>query len=229
MHPITHKFMVLWLALSLGTACTTEDTGRACEASSTAIGLEPIVGEEAIAELANLGRDETCQSLQCLSESGLPAYCTRGCELAELPSSSTSCSTDVDCASPSYCLDGACRDDDCPAGFWCRSPFDVGPLSGTPLCVRRKGCSSNIDCEGLGRISCVALGCVDSCLLSPETCSEHTLVCQDRENLPCSCPEELGETCTTSELECTLPGESAALDPEAVTHRSICIQDQPPS
>ena len=229
MDPIVHKLMVLWLALSMAVACSTEDTGRACESSATPIGLEPVVGEAAVAELAKLSRDETCQSLQCLSESGLPAYCTRTCELEDDSSTSTNCSTDRDCASPSYCLDGTCRDDDCPAGFWCRSPFDVGPLSDSPLCVRRKGCDSNIDCEGLGRISCVALGCFDSCLLAPDTCTEHALICEDRESLPCNCPEELGETCADSELECTPTGASTALEPDAVRHRRICIQDQPPS
>ena len=229
MAPRVPTVMLTLLVLSLSTGCTSEDTGRACESVPTSIGAEPIVGEAAVAEVAKLSRDETCQSLQCLSEAGLPAYCTRSCQLSLESQPATACTTDSDCPSPTYCLEGSCRDDDCPAGFWCRSPFEVGPLSESPLCVRRKDCTSNIDCEGLGRISCVALGCIDSCLLTPDTCSENTLVCQDRESLPCSCPEDLGASCTTSELECTLPEASSPLAPDAVLHRSICIQDQPPS
>ncbi len=229
MAPTFQKFVLMGIVSCLGIACSTDDTGRVCESLPTSIGSEPVVGEAATAEIAKLSRDESCQSLQCLSEAGLPAYCTRTCELTEETTALVSCDTDAECASPTYCLDGHCRDDDCPAGFWCRSPFVVGPLSESPLCVRRKDCTSNIDCEGLGRITCVALGCIDQCLLDPDTCTEHSLLCQDRESLPCTCPEELGDACSTSELECTLPSASSPLPADAVLHRNVCIQDQPPS
>ena len=208
--------------------CSADNTGRLCESSATSIGSEPIVGESVTAEVVKLSRDATCQSLQCLSEAGLPAYCTRSCSLQQEDSPTQSCNADNDCPSPSYCLDGTCQDDDCPAGFWCRSPFNVGPLSEKFLCVRRKGCTSNIDCESLGRISCVELGCIDQCLLGPETCTEHSLLCQDRDTLPCACPEESDEDCTDSDLECTLPEASSPLPSDAVLHRSACIQNTPP-
>ena len=36
---------------------------------------------------------KTCQSLQCLSEAGLPAYCTRSCDLNTESLPATACTT----------------------------------------------------------------------------------------------------------------------------------------
>jgi hypothetical protein len=83
------------------------------------------------------------------------------------------CEEDSDCPSAEHCAAGVCRDDDCPAGFWCKEVQEVGPLVGQRFCVFKDNCTSNFFCEELGKMECRELGCFGSCKREYWDCQEQ--------------------------------------------------------
>jgi hypothetical protein len=188
-------------------ACEKEDLGKACGTPPDAV-VNPVGGETPTIEVVRVERDSTCDSFQCLTQLGVPPYCTRICKLEAAPNA-TSCKADTDCAGapfsgtthpgvcvdgtclcredsqckdPTHCADGACVDDDCPNGFWCERVQDVGPLAKSRYCVYKTGCQTNIQCEDLSNIACNKLGCFDACQRDFYTCDKPAKTqCDDLE------------------------------------------------
>ena len=204
----------LTIALSI-LGCKTDDVGQPCTAQTGSVGLNPIDGENPTVEMVRMHRDENCLSFRCLEHQGLPPHCTRSCTFT---ATDTPCTTDSDCPNQGRCLENTCSDDDCPAGFDCEAPIDAGEFAENLFCIRRSNCESNLDCEGLGSIDCVTLGCFDTCLAN-ESCEMHQLQCEPLKDLSCSCPDN-ALTCNDSEQSCNgdIPLEAGSL-----TTRNVCI------
>lgn len=209
-------FAALALTIALMTmGCESDDVGNYCNPETASVGLNPVGGENPTVEVARIHRDESCLSFQCLEHLGLSPHCTRPCNLK---ANETACSQDSDCPNQGVCLQNICNDDDCPAGFACEAPINAGEFANARVCVRRSNCESNLDCEGLGSIDCVTLGCFDSCLAN-EDCEMHQLQCEPLTDLNCSCPDD-ASSCEDTERTCS--GETN-LEAGSVTTRNVCI------
>ena len=194
------------LALS-GVACEKESLGNACGTPPEPV-VNPVGGETPVIEVVRVERDSACESFQCLTQRGVPPYCTRTCKLNAAPEPKScdgdtnctaepfsgtdhpgvcvdgkcTCTDDIQCKEPTHCADGACVDDDCPSGFWCERIQEVGPLANSHYCVYKTGCQTNIQCEDLGNMSCNQLGCFDACLRDFYTCDKpKSTHCDDLE------------------------------------------------
>lgn len=213
-------------------ACETSDVGQLCEdAPPTAIGDEPVGGEEPLVEMVRVRRDQACESFQCLQHNGLPAYCTEECKFIEAEST-PACTTDGDCSGEAKCAqDGKCRLDDCPTGFACQTVQETGPLAEHQFCVRRT-CQNNLDCGNLGVLECVEHACYDKCLKQGpnETCEVHAVVCDESKDffgngeVECSCANNAENfACGDDQLRCALP-ESVHVWPEnSVVRQRFCL------
>ncbi len=209
-------FAALALAIAMLTAgCESDDVGKYCSPTTGSLGLNPIGGENPTVEVARIHRDENCLSFQCLEHLGLSPHCTRSCSFS---ANNTACTQNSDCPNQGICLQGQCNDDDCPAGFTCEAPIDAGEFAESLVCVRREGCESNLDCEGLGTIDCVELGCYDSCL-ADENCDMHQLQCEPLTELNCTCPDN-ASSCEDEERTCN---GSTNLEAGTLSTRNVCI------
>jgi hypothetical protein len=209
-------FAALALTIALMTmGCESDDVGNYCNPETGSVGLNPVGGENPTVEVVRIHRDENCLSFQCLEHLGLSPHCTRSCNLI---ANEKACNQDSDCPNQGVCIENICNDDDCPAGFACEAPIEVGEFANTQVCVRRTNCESNLDCEGLGSIDCVTLGCFDSCLAN-ENCEMHQLQCEPLSDLNCSCPDE-ASSCEDAERTCS--GETN-LEAGSVSTRNVCI------
>ncbi|MBI5512057.1 MAG: hypothetical protein HY903_25140 [Deltaproteobacteria bacterium] len=196
--------------LLVTSACEKNDLGKPCGTAGTPV-PDPVGGEVPVVEVVRLERDSTCESFQCLTHRGLPPYCTQSCTLDPAPKAKTCaaataasdcaadpfaggtnpaecidgtcrCTADLQCKDPLHCEDGACVDDDCPAGYWCKRPQEVGPLANQRYCVFKTGCRDNLQCEELGKMECDHLGCFDGCLRDYYTCVKpESTKCDDLE------------------------------------------------
>jgi hypothetical protein len=223
------------LAASLAlTACTTEDTGKLCDDPNMSFPAEPVTGENTIIDVVNLYRNAKCETFQCLQHNGLHAYCTRSCTYNPVPKNAKACTNDGDCSSPLHCNGNVCNDDDCPAGFWCRTVQDVGPLAGQQFCVRHDNCRSTVDCDDAASMTCSYVGCFDSCLRDPAHCSYHAKACESiSKDMACTCdgqaynPNPAGDpksvVCADQELTCQPPDAVQAFPAGAVTQKTVCM------
>ena len=217
-------FAPLALTIALLTVgCETDDVGKFCSPQTASIGQNPVGGENPSVEVVRIHRDENCLSFQCLEHLGLSPHCTRSCDWS--PNTGT-CSADSDCPNQGKCIEGFCNDDDCPPGFACETPLEVGELANQEVCVRRSGCTSNLDCEGLGAIDCVSLGCFDDCLLD-DTCEMHQLQCEPLDSLGCTCADS-GPSCDDSLLSCAPEASQGVLPEGSISTRNVCIVREPP-
>ncbi len=248
----------LWLITGVGLmACEEDDLGQPCGTEPTAV-EDPIGGEVPVVEVVRVQRDGECDSFQCLSHRGLTPYCTRECELEAPAAEPKSCTTDADCTggefgsgqsghciegtceceedaecrSPLHCAGGHCRDDDCPAGYWCKTVQEVGPLTGNRYCVFSDTCTRNADCEAFGVMECRRLGCFDACLRGFSACAAKGGTCADLDCYePCPlvapgvryCPGPY--TVSDDAAQCADAGcfeECTPLGPGCEFHRLIC-------
>lgn len=207
--------------------CEKEKLGTLCGTDPTEFNGEVVVNENPTVEVVRIQRDGACESFQCLHHQGLHGYCTRTCELDPLPSNVKSCALDSDCKEDGFfCVDGKCRDDDCPSGFRCTTVQDVGPLAGKRYCTFITGCNNNTDCEALGDITCQQHGCTDVCNIEGASCDFHQLVCQPADEVPCVCNgQPIGgkPSCTDAELICQNPGAPTPYPQGSVAQKSFCI------
>lgn len=203
--------------------CDTDDVGKLCNAQTGSIGLSPIDGENPVVEVVRIHRDENCQSFQCLTHLGLAPHCTRTCQLV---ASEVPCNTASDCADAATCADGFCQLDACPPGFACEAPFSVGEWANQRMCVRKIDCQSNLECEGLGTIDCISLGCFDQCLAN-EDCDMHQLQCEPLSELQCVCDNETAD-CNAADLRCSPESIPGGLPVGSIATRSACLLREPP-
>ncbi|MCK5690523.1 hypothetical protein KAI87_14685 [Myxococcota bacterium] len=228
------KLRWLWLifvlpvgVLSLGACEYESDVGTPCGTSTDPI-EDPIQGEDPIVEVVRVQRDEICESFQCITHSGLDPYCSQICTIDAADEDSKSCLSDAECKEPNQCLDGKCRESDCPAGFWCKELQAVGPIAGDLYCISREGCTHNLDCGDTAKVECRKLGCYDSCLDEDTSCTTHSLVCQDLEDMEpcCVSPEggclDDGEVCPDSLLEVHPPTSPTAWPMGSVQQHNVC-------
>ena len=209
-------FNAFALTIALMTiGCKSDDVGKACSPETASIGLNPVGGENPTVEVIRMHRDENCLSFKCLEHLGLAPHCTRSCAFS--PSASP-CTSDLDCPNQGRCIENLCNEDDCPPGFRCEAPIEAGEFASELFCVRRSDCSSNLDCEGLGTIDCVALGCFDTCI-EDENCDMHQRTCEPLESLNCSCPDNAAD-CEDPQRTCD--GDVALAAGEVMT-RNVCI------
>lgn len=222
------SLLLLTAAVTATTACEESDLGEACGSAATTLEGTIIDGEAPVGEVVRLERDGACESFKCITHGGLAPYCTDTCTY-KTSSSNKACAQDGDCPTEESCVGGQCKDDSCPAGFWCRQVQSVGPIASERYCVRQEGCSTNFDCESLGDMECRKVGCLDSCLLAGSPCEVHALTCQPIEELPCRCPGAAvaGEgQCTDLELSCQPQDASTSWEVGAVAQRSVCVGKQ---
>lgn len=243
------------LALILaGGACETHDLGKKCGTLAEPV-PDPVEGEVPTVEVVRVERDSDCESFQCLTHRGLPPYCTRTCAVDSPPKArhcddasacaaapfagvdrpgecldgTCRCTADNQCKNPTHCVDGACVDDDCPAGYWCERVQDVGPLASNRYCVYKTGCETNSDCESFSTMACKGMGCYDACQRKFYTCEEPTggdcatskctESCARVSATQALCPQTSGtEACITDNclVDCTPPPESCDF------HRLVC-------
>ena len=214
---------ILWMGITIG--CTEkDDTGKACGESLTPQPASPVPGETTINEVVILQRDTQCLALHCLEHQGLPAYCTKECNVAPSNSGSPNCQSSEECAPTAYCKDHRCVEDNCAPGFWCQKVQSVGPISTQSFCVRKTDCRTNSDCGELGSVDCIQYGCLDECLLNPE-CTSHQLLCIPQPELPCVCKEggaSLTGACADEDLICKTPNASENWPVSSVIQQGIC-------
>ena len=175
---IKNNFILFIVLLSL-TACHPNNVGMLCTSNTREAPSGTLVlGEHALETLVTLSRDSHCTSFQCLKHEGIAPYCTESCTLDAAPTHARACTLSSDCTAPSHCVEGLCRDDDCPPGFYCDNVQTAGPRAQERVCVRRQACKNDLDCGDLKEFTCSHQFCFDSCLLEDATCTQHTLVCQ---------------------------------------------------
>ncbi|MBN1962105.1 MAG: hypothetical protein JW841_14280 [Deltaproteobacteria bacterium] len=220
---ITHLVGSLFIIALLN--CSSHDIGEACYPEGTGTISETTVsGENPVVEIVALQRSIDCETFQCLTYGGYESFCTRTCKYDSEKGSA--CSENSNCESPKHCFEGYCRDDDCPAGFECRTIQDVGPLAGNLYCVYKTGCSgSNRNCEALGEMECRRIGCFDQALLSTDSTTTHTLGCKSLDSLSyCLCADG-SNNCGSAGLVCTPPG-SEAWPAGSVDLRDVCMRTE---
>lgn len=217
-------FALLALTIALLTVgCETDDVGKFCSPQTASIGQNPVGGENPAVEVVRIHRDENCQSFQCLEHLGLSPHCTRSCAWL---ANTAACTADAQCPNQGKCLEGFCNEDDCPPGFACEAPLEAGELANQQVCVRRSDCNTNLDCEGLGAIDCVNLGCYDDCILN-DACEMHQLRCEPIDSLTCTCPDG-SDNCADSQLSCAPETSQSSLVEGSVSTRNVCIvRDSP--
>lgn len=217
--------LIVLLALHSTVACNRDDTGKLCGSPNVVVPATPVEGEVPVVTVVNITRDANCLTFDCLTQKGLPSYCTKTCSY-NTPTTRT-CNTDADCTSGSnglgtnyHCatFDGNnfCTTDDCPSGFWCNPVATVGPFAGKLYCQRQTGCFKDVDCNAPGDYSCVPYACFGNCLLNPSTCgsAQNQLICEADQSsrLQCNCngftdnPNLL--KCSANQLSCTPTGEN---------------------
>lgn len=215
--------MIVGSVLALTTAnCTKDDIGAACHPTTSAVPVETISGEQPMLEVIALQRSIDCETFQCLTYVGYDPFCTRTCTYDS--KQGAACTANSDCTQPLHCYDGFCRDDDCPAGFECRTVQDVGPLAGKLYCVYKVGCAgSNRDCEALGDMECRRLGCFDKALLATDTTTPHTLTCEPQAQLSfCQCADGTA-SCSGAGLVCSPPNHDV-WPAGSVDLRDVCMR-----
>jgi len=214
-------------SVALVCGCTTDDIGKRCEAKPTpVIASEPVGGEHPTNEIVAVQRNGSCESFECLSHRGYPAYCTRACAY-DTKTAKGECTTNADCTRPLHCYLGQCQDDDCPSGFECRPVQTVGPLAGQLFCVQKENCAGNFDCESLGHVDCKKLACFDALWLeNKKPDGSGTLTCSTREDVPyCQCPADQQASGVDSCLHPRCDPEDAnAWDINATEFRDVCVR-----
>lgn len=221
----TVLFAILGSAAALPlSACDEHDVGRPCTARTVdEVPAEPVGGEHPVGENVSVQRDGDCESFQCLVHRGYGPYCTRNCSYKE-STKKGACATNGECKRPLHCFEGACQDDDCPAGFECREVQETGPLAGQLFCVQKEGCTENYDCEALGDVECRTLACYDQTLRAQEGVTEHLLTCIDETELRsfCFCPEYPTNMPLTCQYPTCDPDTSDPWPENSVEVRRVC-------
>lgn len=217
---------IAWIA-ALGFAlchCNSDDTGKACKGSTGTYPSTTVQGENTSQGLVSVSTDAVCNSFNCVTDQGLPSFCSRSCTVAKAASNAKTCAVDSDCAAPAQCdSDGICKNDDCPAGYWCKIVQPVGPYAKQPFCIQRTGCKNDYDCGSIGVNTCQNLGCYDSCDGAPSaSCAQPQVVCKPKSELKCACNNNAA-TCPDANLVCEPPSATAPLAAGAVTSKQVCL------
>lgn len=231
--------LIVLLAAQATVACNQDDTGKLCGEPNVTVPSQPVEGEVPVVGEVNITRDPNCLTFKCLTQGGLPSYCTKTCNI-NIPSDKVVCVTDNDCQTrphifgPGYhctlATDGNnyCVNDNCPAGFWCNPVVNVGPYQGQYFCQRQTGCTADVDCNAPGSYACEPWGCFGSCLYNPTTCGNgpNQLECQSDYAIGCNCNNANDVKtllqCTSSALTCTPPGVNT-FPTGSVTPLNVCL------
>lgn len=211
-------------ALLILAGCKSHDLGKACSLESSGeLPTQPVGGESPLIEVVTVQRSTACDSFQCLQSRGYAAYCTRECTV-DTGKVGPACASNADCSQPQHCFEGRCLDDDCPGGFQCQQVQDVGPLAGKLFCVYKDSCGgSNRECEDLGAMECVRVGCYDATLQSGDTTAAPMLTCERRDAMHCQCPD--GSTkCTGDSLTCFGGPTQTQWPAGSVEIRDVCMR-----
>lgn len=201
--------------------CTSDDTGKACTGSVGTYASNTVTDENTSQGLVSVSTDSKCQSFDCITDQGLPSFCSRTCTMSKAAAHAASCTLDSDCSSPAQCYNGVCTDDDCPGGFWCKVVQTVGPLANERFCIQRTGCTNDYDCGHIGVNTCQSLGCYDACD-TDTSCTESHRVCVDKSELKCTCNNG-SATCPDANLVCTPPGSTTPLAAGDVESLQVCL------
>ena len=205
---------VLGLFLLAAPACTNlDDTGTLCGNPNLRYAVQPVGGETGVVGITRFDRDALCQTFQCLSLEGYAPYCTRSCKVLPALKNADSCKNDLDCEIGLRCNAGVCAGDDCPPGFACTQPLNLGSYVGKRFCTRVTTCNktkggatlptngSDLKCQDVGTVACTPVACYDSCPQADPsgTCSFHNRICRPQADMDCTCTST---PCTQEFLTC---------------------------